>query len=196
VVKAAVEANDAQNKLANTFKNNAILSDSSMGAFTRRADALRDLTGVDDEAIIGAQALLGQFKLTGQQVMDLIPLISTSPRRWVSTLEAAANAVGKATQGSTPEPWPATASRSRTLEARALRSTPSCRDCKERSEASPRSEGQRNPGGYSVRSSRRPPSTTVRLCSQSSKTSPSSRPTNRRPAATCLRCAEESPQLG
>ena len=51
-VEAAIEANDAQLKLQNTFANNPKLSDSSAEAFTRQADALRDLTGVDDEAII------------------------------------------------------------------------------------------------------------------------------------------------
>ena len=100
-VKAAIEANDAHLKLQNTFENNARLSDSSVEAFEAQADALRDLTGVDDEAINGAQALLGQFKLTGDQVTQLIPLIVDLSAKMDIDLNTAAKAVGKATQGNT-----------------------------------------------------------------------------------------------
>ena len=100
-VKAAIEANDAHLKLQNTFENNAKLADSSVEAFEAQADSLRDLTGVDDEAIISSQALLGQFDLTGQQVMDLIPLIVDLSEKMGIDLEAATKAVGKATAGNT-----------------------------------------------------------------------------------------------
>ena len=100
-VKAAIEANDAHIKLQNTFANNINLADSSVEAFEAQADSLRDLTGVDDEAIISGQALLGQFKLTGKQVMDLTPLIVDLSAKMGIDLEAAAKAVGKATEGNT-----------------------------------------------------------------------------------------------
>jgi hypothetical protein len=98
-VKAAIEANDAHLKLQNTFENNARLADSSVAAFERQADALRDLTGVDDEAIISGQALLGQFKLTGSQVQQLTPLVVDLSAKMGIDLETAFKAVGKATQG-------------------------------------------------------------------------------------------------
>lgn len=100
-VKAAIEANDAHLKLQNTFKNNATLSDSSVAAFERQADALRDLTGVDDEAIITSQAMLGQFKLTGAQVQELTPLIVDLSAKMGIDLVAATKAVGKAAIGNT-----------------------------------------------------------------------------------------------
>ena len=100
-VKAAIEANEAHIKLQNTFANNASLSDSSVEAFEAQADALRNLTGVDDEAIISGQALLGQFKLTGQQVMELTPLVVDLSAKMGIDLEAASKAVGKATEGNT-----------------------------------------------------------------------------------------------
>ncbi len=100
-VKAAIEANEAHIKLQNTFENNASLSDSSVEAFEAQADALRELTGVDDEAIISGQALLGQFELTGEQVMELTPLIVDLSAKMGIDLEAAAKAVGKATEGNT-----------------------------------------------------------------------------------------------
>jgi len=99
-VKAAVEAEAAHTKLANTFKNNKLLADSSVEAFEAQADALRELTGVDDEAISGAQALLGQFKLTGAQITALIPKVVDLSAKMGIDLDAAAKAVGKATQGS------------------------------------------------------------------------------------------------
>jgi hypothetical protein len=100
-VNAALDAQEANLKLQNTFQNNAKLSDSSVAAFQKQADALRELTGVDDEAIITGQALLGQFKLTGAQVQELTPLIVDLSSKMGIDLQAAAKAVGKATQGST-----------------------------------------------------------------------------------------------
>jgi hypothetical protein len=100
-VKSAIEAADAQNKLANTFANNAMLSDSSMEAFNRQAGALRDLTGVDDEAITVSQAMLGQFKITGQQVEELTPLIVDLSAKMGIDLAAATKSVGKAVIGNT-----------------------------------------------------------------------------------------------
>jgi len=99
-VKAAIEANDAHLKLSNTFENNKRLSDSSVEAFERQADSLRDLTGVDDEAITSGMALLGSFKLTGQQVQELTPLVVDLASKYDIDLQAAFKAVGKATQGS------------------------------------------------------------------------------------------------
>jgi hypothetical protein len=100
-VKAAIEANEAHIKLANTFKNNANLSDSSVEAFERQAGALRDLTGVDDEAIVSSQALLGAFDLTGKEVEKLTPLIVDLSAKYGVDLDAAAKAVGKAVEGNT-----------------------------------------------------------------------------------------------
>lgn len=99
-VKAAIEANEAHLKLQNTFKNNEKLSDSSVAAFERQAESLRALTGVDDEAIISSQALLGQFELTGKEVQALIPRVVDLSAKLGIDLDAAAKAVGKSTQGS------------------------------------------------------------------------------------------------
>lgn len=100
-VKAAIEANEAHLKLQNTFDNNAKLADSSVEAFERQAGALRDLTGVDDEAIISGQALLGQMNRTGQEVTDLTPLVVDLAEKYDIDLQAAFKAVGKAADGST-----------------------------------------------------------------------------------------------
>jgi len=100
-VRAAIEANEAHTKLANTFQNNAMLADQSVASFEAMADSLRNLTGVDDEAIQGAQALLGQFNLTGRQVQELIPLVVDLSAKIGVDLDAAAKAVGKSATGTT-----------------------------------------------------------------------------------------------
>lgn len=101
-VKAAIEANEAHLKLQNTFENNKNLADSSVAAFERQAESIQGLTGVSDEAIMSAQALLGQFHdLTGEQVQQLIPAIVDLSAKMDIDLVAAAKAVGKATQGNT-----------------------------------------------------------------------------------------------
>ena len=100
-VKAAVEANAAHLKLQNTFDNNAQLADSSIKAFEAQADALRDLTGVDDEAIISGQALLGSMNRTGGEVLKLTPLIVDLATKYDIDLQSAFKAVGKAADGST-----------------------------------------------------------------------------------------------
>ena len=100
-IKAAIEANEAHLKLQNTFANNKALSDSSVEAFEAQADALRDLTGVDDEAIISGQALLGQMNRTGSEVLQLTPLIVDLSEKFDIDLQAAFKAVGKAADGNT-----------------------------------------------------------------------------------------------
>lgn len=100
-VKAAIEAEDALNKLDNTLQNNSRLSDVSRQSFIDLAGSLRDLTGADDEAIIASQALLGQFEVTGQQVQELTPLIVDLSAKMGIDMEAAAKAVGKAVIGNT-----------------------------------------------------------------------------------------------
>jgi len=100
-VKAAIEANEAHLKLQNTFANNASLADSSVAAFEAQADALRDLTGVDDEAVIAGQALLGSMNRTGEEVLQLTPLIVDLAEKNGVDLQAAFKAVGKAADGNT-----------------------------------------------------------------------------------------------
>jgi len=100
-VKAAIEANEAHLKLQNTWEHNAALADVSVQAFEDQAEALQLLTGTSDEAIIGAQALLGQFSLTGDEVQQLIPLIVDLSAKMGIDMAAAAKAVGKATEGNT-----------------------------------------------------------------------------------------------
>jgi hypothetical protein len=68
-------------------------------AINDQAGALLNLTGVDDDAIKGADAMLLRFGATGDQVTKLTPLILDLSKAQGISLEAATKAVGKALNG-------------------------------------------------------------------------------------------------
>ena len=100
-IGAAREAATAQLKLQNSIANSAKVSKDAAGIFTAQADALRDLTGVDDEAIVGAQAFMIQMGLTQSQVKELTPYVVDLSEKMGVDLETAAKAVGKSVNGTT-----------------------------------------------------------------------------------------------
>jgi hypothetical protein len=98
--QAADEAQQAQLRLDNTIANSPRLTEKSAAAFRDLATALMQKTVVDDDAIISAEALLGQFKLTEGQILSLTPLVVDLSRKMGVDLDSAAKAVGKAVNGS------------------------------------------------------------------------------------------------
>jgi hypothetical protein len=68
-------------------------------AINEQATALLNLTGVDDDAIKGADALLLRYGATGDQVVKLTPLILDLAKAQGISLEAATKSVGKALNG-------------------------------------------------------------------------------------------------
>jgi len=100
-ITSALEAEQAQTKLANSIENSKNVTRSAIPAFNAQAEALRKLTGADDEAILGAQAFLVQMGLTEAQVKQLTPLIVDLSAKLGISLEAAAKAVGKSVNGTT-----------------------------------------------------------------------------------------------
>lgn len=89
----------AQTKLQNTLSKSPRLSDVAASSWQAQASSLQHLTGVQDEAIVSADALLGQFGMTGQQVQALTPLVVDLSQKMGIDLTAASKAVGKATEG-------------------------------------------------------------------------------------------------
>lgn len=98
--KAAEEANVEHLKLDNTLKNSPQLANANKQAFLDQATALQKLTVVDDEAVIGVQALLGQFGLTQTQITEMTPLVVDLSRKMGIDLDTAAKMVGKSVDGS------------------------------------------------------------------------------------------------
>jgi len=98
-VKAYGEHEVAVTKLQNTLDNMPQLAGETTAAFEKQADALQALTSQDDEAILTSQALLGQFKLTGDEIRGLTPLVSDLSLKMGIDMFAASKAVGKALDG-------------------------------------------------------------------------------------------------
>lgn len=100
VAARAAQEEDLQiERLHNTIANSPALVGASVDAFLEQAAALQDTTRFADDATIGVQALLGQFGLTQDQIMELTPLVLDLASKMGISLQAAARAVGRATQG-------------------------------------------------------------------------------------------------
>ena len=97
--KDAGVAEAQQLKLTNSIKNSENVFANNGKALREQASALQALTGADDDAVVGAQALLVQFGLTSKEVLQLSPLVNDLSRKMGIDLEAAARAVGKASEG-------------------------------------------------------------------------------------------------
>lgn len=98
-VRAALEAQAAQTELTNSIENSKTVTTQAIPVFNAQAEAIRKLTGADDEAITSAQAFLVQMGLTQKQVTELTPLIVDLATKMDVDFQTAAKAVGKAVNG-------------------------------------------------------------------------------------------------
>lgn len=96
---AAEEAEMANIRLMNSVANNANLTTESADAFRDLASALAKKTAADDDSIISGQAVLAQFGLTEQQILQVTPLVVDYARKMGVDLDTASRAVGKAIDG-------------------------------------------------------------------------------------------------
>ena len=100
-VDAAMQAEEAQAHLADTYARFPALHDVSLKALNDLADATLRKTRYDDEAARAAEGMLAQYHLTGSQIMELLPLVEDFAAKTGKDLPAAAQAVGKALLGQT-----------------------------------------------------------------------------------------------
>jgi hypothetical protein len=98
--QASEEANLAVVKLDNSLKNNPRLAGESSKAFIDLAASIQDKTAADGDAIVAGQAMLATFKVTGEQIRTLTPLVVDYARKFGTDLVSANAAVGKALDGS------------------------------------------------------------------------------------------------
>ncbi len=99
--KEASDAEAQQMKLNNSIKNSESVFAGNGKALRDQAAALMKVTVADDDAIASAQSLLVQFGRTEDEVLSLTPLVVDLSRKMGIDLDAAAKAVGKASDGST-----------------------------------------------------------------------------------------------
>ncbi len=100
-VRAYQDHEDAVLQLQNTIRNSPQLIGASTKAFEDQATAIQNLTGYQDEEILRADAVLGRFKLTAEQIQKLNPLIADYARATGQDMVAAAGNLGRALLGNT-----------------------------------------------------------------------------------------------
>jgi hypothetical protein len=99
LAKASEEARLSEVKLDNTLANMPKLAGANKQAFLDLADAIQSKTAADGDAIVAAQAMLGTFRLTQGQILDVTPLVVDYARKFGVDLVSAATQVGKALDG-------------------------------------------------------------------------------------------------
>ena len=100
-IDAAMESEDAQARLADTYARFPALHDVTLKSLNDLADATLKKTRFDDEAVRASEAVLAQFHLTGSQITQLIPLVTDYATKTGKLLPDAAESIGKALLGNT-----------------------------------------------------------------------------------------------
>lgn len=97
-VKAFSEAEKASNELTLALKNQGIFSTKLVESYKKYADVVSEATGIDDDAVVAAQAKLqtyiGQTEITQELTNALVDLSTQT-----GSLESAAEALGQAYGG-------------------------------------------------------------------------------------------------
>jgi len=99
LARQSEEANLAQVKLQNTIDNMPKLAGASASEFTDLAESIQKVTAADADAIVEAEALLGTFSLTADEIKGIIPLVTDYSRKFGPDMSDAAIQVGKALDG-------------------------------------------------------------------------------------------------
>jgi len=99
LARESEEANLSQVKLQNTINNMPKLAGATASEFTDLADSIQDVTAADADAIVEAEALLGTFNLTAQEIKNITPLVVDYARKFGVDMADAAVQVGKALDG-------------------------------------------------------------------------------------------------
>ncbi len=98
-IKAFAEAEKSQIMLEQAYSRFPKMADVTITAMRAMNTELMNLTGADDDALAGAEALLARFDLTGQQIMQLMPLINDYAIATGQDMTAATSTIGKAMLG-------------------------------------------------------------------------------------------------
>lgn len=96
---ASEEANLATVKLQNTLDKMPKLAGENAKQFTDLADAIQAKTAADGDQIVAAEAMLGTFNLTAQEIKGITPLVVDYARKFGVDMVDAATQVGKALDG-------------------------------------------------------------------------------------------------
>lgn len=98
-VTAYKESEEAQNRLSDAYTKFPALADVNIDKLRDLNTALQKKTGIDDDETAAAQATLAQYKLSGEQIAKLTPLLQDYSAKTGKTLPDAAKVLGKAMLG-------------------------------------------------------------------------------------------------
>ena len=98
-VKAAMDAEQAQAKLADAYKRFPAIHDVTLRDLNELAEAQMNRSRFDDDATRAAIAQLAQYNLTGKQLTQLIPLVVDFAAKTGQDVPDAAKAMGLALLG-------------------------------------------------------------------------------------------------
>ena len=98
-VEAYVDAEKSQRVLEDAYKRFPKVADVSIQSMRDQAAALQDKTKFDGDNINAMQGSLAAYKLTGQQIKDLTPLVLDYAEKTGKDLPTATKDVGKALMG-------------------------------------------------------------------------------------------------
>lgn len=99
LAQASEDAEMQSRKLANSIANNGTYAQGAQKRLEDLAKATMQVTAADDDAIVGAQALMVQFGLNEQQITTLTPLVVDLSRKMGVDMDTAAKAVAKSVDG-------------------------------------------------------------------------------------------------
>lgn len=97
--QAAQEEERAILALNNSIANSPELAGATSDAFLDLAASMQDTTTFTDDAVISAEAMLGTFHLTQQEILGLTPLVADLAAKFDLDLNRASILVGKAMDG-------------------------------------------------------------------------------------------------
>ena len=97
--QASEEARLSQLKLENTLTNMPQLAGENSKSFIDLAESIQSKTAADADQIVEAEALLGTFRLTGDEIRKITPLVVDYSRKFGVDMTDAAKQVGKALDG-------------------------------------------------------------------------------------------------
>jgi hypothetical protein len=100
-IKSYEESEKALINLNTTLKNVPQLAGATTKAFEDQASALQKVTMFSDESILNADAVLGRYSLTEQQLKSLTPAVLDFATATGTDAATAAEGIGKALLGST-----------------------------------------------------------------------------------------------
>lgn len=98
-VEAFREADKSQRQLDDAYKRFPALADVNIDRLRELNQAIEDKTGADADDIAGSQAVLARYKLTGDQIARLTPLLVDYATRTGQDLPTAGEKLGKSLMG-------------------------------------------------------------------------------------------------